>query len=81
MPELTKEELLAKINMIAETNGFGVSENAEKIANAKLRMFDGEWWRCPCDGDNKERFCCSQLCQSDIRSQGQCHCGLFKVKK
>lgn len=81
MPELTKEELLAKISTIAETNGFGVSENAEKIANAKLRMFNEEWWRCPCDGSNKERFCCSQLCQSDVRNQGQCHCGLFKVEK
>lgn len=80
MHEITKDEILSKLNKLADVNGFSLSENSEKIANAKLRMFGDEWWRCPCDGLNKERFCCSQLCQSDARTQGQCHCGLFKGK-
>lgn len=71
--------ILEKLKQVAESNGFGISENAEKIARLKERMFgEEEWERCPCDGMNKERFCCSQLCQSDIRTKGLCHCGLFK---
>ena len=81
MAEITKQEVLCKLSKLAETNGFELSDKSEVIVNAKLRMFNEEWWRCPCDGENKERFCCSQLCQSDVRSQGQCHCGLFRNKE
>lgn len=71
--------ILDKLKQVAENNGFEISDNVEKIAKLKGRMFgEEEWERCPCDGSNKERFCCSQLCQSDVRSKGMCHCGLFK---
>ena len=71
--------ILDKLKQVAETNGFEITGNAEKIARLKGRMFgDDEWYRCPCDGFNEERFCCSQLCQSDVRAKGLCHCGLFK---
>lgn len=74
------EYIVGKIKELAELHGFELSQNVQKIANAKSRMFDDEWERCPCDGHNQERFCCSQLCQSDIRAKGLCHCGLFKRK-
>ena len=74
------EYIVGKIKELAELHGFELSQNLQKVANAKSRMFDDEWERCPCDGHNQERFCCSQLCQSDIRAKGLCHCGLFKRK-
>lgn len=74
------EYIVGKIKELAGLHGFELSQNVQKIANAKSRMFDDEWERCPCDGHNQERFCCSQLCQSDIRAKGLCHCGLFKRK-
>lgn len=73
-------EVVEKIKELADRNGFDVTDNIEKIARAKNRMFGDEWQTCPCDRDNQERFCCSQLCQSDVRSKGVCHCNLFKRK-
>lgn len=74
---------LIKLNLssVAEKNGFELSENADNIINAKIRMFGDEWERCSSDPSNVERFCCSQLCQSEIRASGVCHCGLFKRKQ
>lgn len=74
------EYIVKKIKELAEINNFDVSDNIQKIANAKSRMFDESWQRCCCDSGNNERFCCSQLCQSEIRANGICHCGLFKRK-
>lgn len=39
--------------------------------------FADSWEKCPVEPDNVERFCCSQLCQSEIRGLGACMCGLF----
>lgn len=65
-----------KINKLAKNNGFNVSKYADKIIMLKLRQKD--WRDCPCDSSNPERFCCSQLCQSDVRAKGRCHCNLFE---
>ena len=55
------------------------TENIEKIARAKNMMFgDNEWRRCPCDGQNAERYCISELCRSDIERDGICHCHCYK---
>lgn len=75
------EYIVGKIKELAELHGFELSQNVQKIANAKSRMFDEDWQRCCCDSGNNERFCCSQLCQSEIRSNGICHCSLFKRKE
>ena len=62
-----------------KNNGFQPTENIEKIARAKNMMFgDGEWQRCPCDGQNDNRFCISELCRSDIERDGICHCRCYK---
>ena len=71
----------SKLEELANINGFTLSENADKIINAKLRFFGEEWQKCPCDRDNNERFCCSQLCKADVRTTGTCHCNLFKKKE
>lgn len=73
--------ILDKVKELAKINNFKLSKNADKIINAKLRFFgEDDWQRCPCDRDNSERFCCSQLCQTDVRTSGACHCNLF-IKK
>lgn len=78
---MSNNEIKDKMQELANINGFELSDNVDKIINAKLRFFgEDEWQKCPCDRDNKERFCCSQLCQTDIRTNGECHCRLF-IKK
>lgn len=75
-------EVKEKIQELANINDFKLSDNADKIIAAKIRFFgEDDWQRCPCDRDNKSRFCCSQLCQSDVRTNGECHCRLFLRKE
>ena len=59
--------------------GYYPIEYIEKIARSKNMIFgDTEWRRCPCDGENKERYCISELCRSDIERDGICHCHCYK---
>ncbi|MBO5442698.1 MAG: hypothetical protein J6A33_02790 [Alphaproteobacteria bacterium] len=61
--------------------GYTTTKNVEKIAKAKTMMFgDAEWQRCPCDGQNPERYCISELCRSDIERDGICHCNCYTKK-
>ncbi len=61
--------------------GYTTTKNVEKIAKAKTMMFgDAEWQRCPCDGQNPERYCISELCRSDIERDGVCHCNCYTKK-
>ena len=61
--------------------GYEPTKNIEKIAKAKTMMFgDAEWKRCPCDGNNAERYCISELCKSDIERDGICHCHCYTKK-
>lgn len=53
-------------------------KNADKIISAKIRFFhNGNVKRCPCDGNNPDRYCGSPLCMHDILEYGHCHCSLF----
>lgn len=75
------EKILEKMMYNCTSHGFEPTENVEKIARAKKMMFgEEEWSRCPCDGHNDERFCLSDLCRSDIESNGICHCRCYKKK-
>ena len=82
---MTEQDLdIAKIKEtlieIGKRCGFKVTDNLDKIANAKYRFFGAEDFRkCPCSRDD-EHYCCSQLCQTDIRAKGTCCCKLFEVK-
>lgn len=79
---MSTSEIKEKMEKLAKLNGFTLSDNVDKIINAKVRFFgENEWQRCPCDRDNNERFCCSQLCQTDVRVNGECHCRLFEKKE
>ena len=68
--------------MYYHSNGWEVNPaTVDKIIRAKAMMFgEEEWNRCPCDGGNPERYCGSQLCQTDVRASGKCHCNLFLAK-
>ncbi len=91
MKRLTEEEILQKMTEAGAKHGFVTNENGIKIARAKKRMFvdtvsdeeytGEEWKRCPCDGNNPARFCVSDLCQSDVRTKGVCHCNCHRLKK
>ena len=65
------------IKNIARKNKFDV-KNLDNIIKAKIRFFhNGDIKRCPCDGNNPERFCGSPLCITDVINEGHCHCNLF----
>lgn len=76
-----KMRLRNKITRIANKYNFEL-KNVEKIINAKMRFFDeGERHHCPCDSQNKNRYCGSALCIADTIYKGHCHCNMFHAKK
>ena len=76
--ENNTDQILANMRASEEENGYGETENIEKIARAKNMMFGlEEWQRCPCEGNNPNRYCGSELCHSDIERDGICHCRCF----
>lgn len=76
-----KETMKDRIEKIAKNKDFRLSNNVDKIIKAKKIMFeDTEWQRCPCDAQNKDRYCGSTLCENDVKESGKCHCGLFLRK-
>ena len=71
---MLKDELL----QIAKEYGVEPTEYFERIVKAKERF--GLTIGCPCDKDNKERYCISPLCMSDIKENGTCHCNCWREK-
>lgn len=70
-------KIKSRIQTIARKFNFR-TENMDKIINAKIRFFyKNDTNRCPCDGDNPERYCGSALCIHDVVANGHCHCRLF----
>lgn len=70
---------LEKMLKVCDKAGFQPTENVEKIARAKVIMFnETEWYRCPCDANNEQRSCISELCADDIKRDGICHCRCYK---
>ena len=73
--------ILDKMLENCEKAGYTTTKNVQTIANAKQMMFgESEWHRCPCDGQNPERYCISELCRSDIERDGECHCHCYCKK-
>ena len=71
--------ILEKMKKQCAEAGYYETKNIEKIAKAKQMMFGkDEWQRCPCDGNNPERYCISSLCKKDIAEKGICHCNCYK---
>lgn len=77
---MTKEDIIEKFKVLAEKFGYKLSENAEKVAKAKLLLFgEKQWAKCPCVQDGKHA-CISPLCKQHIEEEGKCHCNLFLKK-
>jgi hypothetical protein len=75
----TKAYILIKA--VQRKFGFSV-KNIEKIVRAKTLLFDDDnLMRCPCDAQNKNRYCGSALCIADVVYKGCCHCHLFHSEK
>lgn len=73
--------IFQEIENIAKDKNFELSDNADKIIKAKLRMFGEEdWRRCPCSSDDIDRFCGSEKCELDTYNNNHCHCNLFLFK-
>ena len=74
------QKLLSEFQRIADEYGYTLTDNAEKIAKAKLRFFGIEnWGKCPCVRDD-EHACMSECCRNKVETTGVCHCNLFKKK-
>ena len=70
-------KIVDKFKKLADVNGYTLTENAEKIANAKLNFFgEKQWAKCPCDPES-DRACISKRCKEDIERDGICHCSLY----
>jgi len=67
------------IEQMAQDNGWVISNNAQRIAKAKLRFFGvDQWQRCPCyPPDDTEHGCGTEACTKDIETSGKCHCNLY----
>ena len=64
-----------KMQEIAEANGAQLSNIADKIIKIKERNIDE--YACPCYPNDKDHYCMSQLCKTELMTKGKCHCGLF----
>lgn len=75
-----EEKILQFMTQKALENGYFLTENASKIAKAKMRFFGLEHWKkCPCD-PNSDRACISSHCKKDIEQLGICHCSCYGKK-
>ena len=67
------------MRLLADVNGYVPTENLERIARAKEKLFgEDNWVRCPCDRNNIERYCISPLCKKTIEETGTCHCNAYR---
>ncbi len=77
----TCSEMEKEIARIAKENNWEVNEvSLDAIVMAKLKNFGLEnWGPCPCDANNNQRYCGSPLCVEEVKENGVCVCGLFKL--
>ena len=68
-------EFRKKFEDLAKENGADLSQIADRILRIKARNIDE--YACPCYPNDKEHYCISPLCKSEIDTKGKCHCGLF----
>lgn len=74
------DSMYQAIRIIAEKYDVEMTENARKIARARVLT------KCPlnlciCDRDDPERGCISPKCMKEIEEEGICHCKCFRKKK
>lgn len=66
---------LSTYQKIANFHNLNLSENAQKILNAKNLLGIGIY--CPCQSEDKSAYCGSPKCLKEIKENGVCHCGIF----
>lgn len=66
------------LSKIAERNGLKVTDRLDSVSKAKQMLLGEEWICCPCETENKDRYCGSKVCLEEIQKKGVCHCGLFE---
>ena len=64
-----------KFQVMADENGATLGPHADKIIAIKQRNIDE--YSCPCNPNDPEHFCLSQLCKTTLYTKGKCDCGLF----
>lgn len=77
--ELKIEVMYNAIYRAAEKYDVSVTENARKIARARV-LTDCPLNLCICDRTDPERGCISPKCMKEIEEEGMCHCKCFRKK-
>jgi hypothetical protein len=67
---------LSTYQKIANHHNLKLTENSQKILNAKNLLGIGIY--CPCQSDDKSAYCGSPKCLKEIKENGVCHCGIFE---
>ena len=77
---MNADEIMNELKLIAEEQGYELTENAEKIA--KFRARTGlPMNKCPCDPNNPYRGFVGSLCRQELKTSGVCHCNCFRSRK
>lgn len=63
---------------IAIKNNCSITDNFNKII--RIKKLGDLGIRCPCEPDNKLRYCGSPYCMKEMKETGLCHCKLFERK-
>lgn len=74
---MNADDILNELKLIAEENGYELTENAEKIAKFRARAaltLD----KCACCKLDTTKYCISERCKNDIETNGECGCHCFK---
>ena len=72
-------EIYEQMKIIAEEQGYELTENAEKIAKFRART-GMDMSVCPCDPKSPYRGCIGSQCKKEIEETGVCHCNCFRRK-
>lgn len=74
------DEMYSEIKKIATKYGVEVTENARKVARARV-LTNCPLNLCICDRNDPERGCISPKCMKEIETQNCCHCKCFRKKQ
>jgi len=78
---MNAEEVLNELKLIAEEQGYELTETAEKVAKFMERQHI-PLGVCPCERKTPApyRGCVGFICKNEIEEKGICHCQVFKKK-
>ena len=77
---MNADDILLEMKLIAEEQGYELTENAEKIAGFRARA-NIPLSVCPCCRGDKTRYCISEQCKKDIEMFSTCHCRAYRTCK